>query len=304
MDWFLSVDGGGTKTAFLLQGADGREYRSRAGASSIKSVGLAAARENLARGPADLWAQTGAGPETVDHGVFGMSGCDCPADEAQYRAMIEALGWQPGRYTLCNDALPAFYAAAEPPGVVLIAGTGSIAMGVDRTGRAVRAGGWGYGFSDLGSGWWLGCRALEQALLFCDGCRGPLPWFAELARALGLSSLEQLPGAATALNGADQIAALASVLLNGPPEPEKDAILARGAAHLAALVKAAFARIGQEGDAPARLVLAGGCMRSARYAGLVLQNLPAELRSACAPAGDDPAEGGIRMARRMAARRR
>lgn len=39
MDWFLSVDGGGTKTALLLRRADGGEYRARSGASSIKSVG-------------------------------------------------------------------------------------------------------------------------------------------------------------------------------------------------------------------------------------------------------------------------
>lgn len=302
MDWFLSVDGGSTKTALLLRRADGREYRVRSGASSIKSVGECAARENLARGLDELWAASGAGPDSVTHGVFGMSGCDSPEDEAVYRAMIESLGWRPGRYTLCNDALPAFFAAADPPGVVLIAGTGSIAMGVDRQGRTVRAGGWGYGFSDLGSGWWLGCRALEQALLYCDGCRPYRPWLEEVARALGVPCLEQLPGTATTLDSADRVAALASVVLGGEPDPDKDAILARGAAHLAALVQAAAQKLGEQPDAPLRLVLTGGCMRSSRYAALVRQALPAGLQNALVPAGEDPAEGGIRMAKRAAAR--
>lgn len=302
MDWYLSVDGGGTKTAFLLRGTDGREYRARSGASSIKSVGQPAARENLAHGLAELWAVSHVSPDAVTHGVFGMSGCDSPEDEAVYQAMIESLGWQPGHYTLCNDALPAFFAAADPPGVVLIAGTGSIAMGVDRQGRTVRAGGWGYGFSDLGSGWWLGCRALEQALLYCDGCRAYRPWLEEVARALGAPFLEQLPGVATTLDSADKVAALASVVLGGEPDPDKDAILAQGAAHLAALVQAAVKKLGEQPGAPLQLVLTGGCMRSGRYAALVRQALPAGLQNALAPAGKDPAEGGIRMAMRVAAR--
>jgi len=45
--------------------------------------------------------------------------------------------------------------------VLLLAGTGSIACGVTRTGEVVRAGGWGYLLGDEGSGYWLGIRALQ-----------------------------------------------------------------------------------------------------------------------------------------------
>ena len=76
-EYYLSVDGGGTKTAFLLQSGDGtRTIRARSGPASIKSVGETAAQENLAAGLGELWRQAGFGPEGVAHSVFGLSGCD------------------------------------------------------------------------------------------------------------------------------------------------------------------------------------------------------------------------------------
>ncbi|RPJ51490.1 MAG: hypothetical protein EHM21_02595 [Chloroflexi bacterium] len=63
-------------------------------------------------------------------------------------------------------------ALAGQPGVVVIAGTGSIAYGVDATGRSARAGGWAYLFGDEGSAYDIGCQALTAAARMSDG-RGP-----------------------------------------------------------------------------------------------------------------------------------
>ena len=90
-DCWLSVDGGGTKTELLLSAGDGtRLFRARSGPSSVKSVGEAAARENLRAGLRTLWERAGAGPEAVIHGVFGLSGCDTLRDERLLRDMIAA----------------------------------------------------------------------------------------------------------------------------------------------------------------------------------------------------------------------
>jgi len=52
------------------------------------------------------------------------------------------------------------------PGIVVIAGTGSVALGNDETGNAyVRAGGWGYFFGDEGSALWIARTALRRAML-------------------------------------------------------------------------------------------------------------------------------------------
>lgn len=54
-------------------------------------------------------------------------------------------------------------------GVVLVAGTGSVAYGVAADGRSLRAGGWGYVLGDEGSGYWIGLQALKTMTRFADG---------------------------------------------------------------------------------------------------------------------------------------
>ncbi|HEX3103600.1 MAG TPA: BadF/BadG/BcrA/BcrD ATPase family protein, partial [Terriglobales bacterium] len=50
------------------------------------------------------------------------------------------------------------------PGVMLIAGTGSIALGRNESGATARAGGWGYPISDEGSGQWIGAESVRASL--------------------------------------------------------------------------------------------------------------------------------------------
>jgi N-acetylglucosamine kinase-like BadF-type ATPase len=63
-------------------------------------------------------------------------------------------------------------ASGGRPGIVVIAGGGSIGYGVDADGREAIAGGLGYLMGDEGSGWHLGIEALQAAARAADG-RGP-----------------------------------------------------------------------------------------------------------------------------------
>jgi N-acetylglucosamine kinase-like BadF-type ATPase len=63
--------------------------------------------------------------------------------------------------------------AGDAEGVVVVAGTGSIAYGRDASGRAARAGGWGYLLGDEGGGFWIGRAALMAVVRQFDG-RGPV----------------------------------------------------------------------------------------------------------------------------------
>ena len=86
-----------------------------------------------------------------------------------------------------NDALVALEAGAgDGPGIVLIAGTGSICYGRNEEGQAARAGGWGYMLGDEGSGWWIGRRALSAVMRQFDG-RGPAT-LADATRARSISA--------------------------------------------------------------------------------------------------------------------
>jgi len=74
---------------------------------------------------------------------------------------------------LMVTAIAALY-AGNPPGcgVVLIAGTGSIALGRDARGTIARSSGWGHIIGDEGSGYDIGRRSLQAAARASDG-RGP-----------------------------------------------------------------------------------------------------------------------------------
>jgi len=74
------------------------------------------------------------------------------------------------RTILTDDAAIALRGAlAESPGLVTIAGTGSIAFGRDASGRTARAGGWGFVFGDEGGAFDIARRALRAALRLEEG---------------------------------------------------------------------------------------------------------------------------------------
>lgn len=63
-------------------------------------------------------------------------------------------------------------ALGQREGVLILAGTGSLAYGVNAAGQTALVGGWGYLLDDAGGGYWLGVRALEAVARAADG-RGP-----------------------------------------------------------------------------------------------------------------------------------
>ena len=76
--------------------------------------------------------------------------------------VLRRIGFK-ARLLVTNDALIALVAAVgHAPGIVIIAGTGSIAYGRNARDEAARAGGWGYVLGDEGSGYWIGRHALPR----------------------------------------------------------------------------------------------------------------------------------------------
>ena len=78
------------------------------------------------------------------------------------------------RFVIMHDA-PIAHAAAlgGAPGVVVIAGTGSVAYGVASDGRSATTGGWGYLFGDEGSAFWIARTAISVAAMH-ETCEGAL----------------------------------------------------------------------------------------------------------------------------------
>src|SRR5207237_4016708 len=83
--------------------------------------------------------------------------------------------------------------AGNEPGIVVIAGTGSIVYGRNAQHVAARAGGWGHILGDEGSGYWIGREALAAVMRADDG-RGPETRLTgDVLEHFNITSTSQLP---------------------------------------------------------------------------------------------------------------
>ncbi|MBU0692724.1 hypothetical protein KKC97_12295 [bacterium] len=158
----LIVDGGGTKTrGWLIEESTDRVLREVAvGPSNINSIGEAGLRTALS----ELLAQL---PDRyLTASVFGLAGLGRIAELEQAQAIIDEL--LPETETIVTTDAHLAYTGAfakSKHGILLIAGTGSIALYQNPAGHEFfRAGGWGTALGDEGSGTWLGREALRHCL--------------------------------------------------------------------------------------------------------------------------------------------
>jgi N-acetylglucosamine kinase len=169
MKLFLGVDGGQSSTKAIIgdeagrilgEGAGGPFNHARAGEGRARfERGM---RESL-RAACES-AGLDAASARFEAACFGMSGG--PDDkEAILREILPAR-----RVIVTTDAAIALAGAVEGGnGVIVIAGTGSIAYGKNAAGKTARAGGWGYIFGDEGSGFDVVRQALRAVLRAEEG---------------------------------------------------------------------------------------------------------------------------------------
>jgi N-acetylglucosamine kinase-like BadF-type ATPase len=174
---FLGVDGGGSKTRFLLIDEAGHMLASyTTGTAYYLEIGLEALEVLLTRGIQTTLEQAGVTAADLSFAFLGL-----PA-YGEDRGLVPELDAAPaavlphGRYRCGNDMVCGWAGAlAGADGINIVAGTGSIAYG-EFGGRSARAGGWGELFSDEGSAYWLAREGLRLFSRMSDGRtpRGPL----------------------------------------------------------------------------------------------------------------------------------
>ena len=166
----LGIDVGGSKTVCILADRDGRPLVTARGlGANLQSAGELALETALHGVMEETLGSAGVLPAAICLGIAGM---DRPDDVAVVRRIMSRIGHK-AKILIVNDALIALEAGiGAAPGIVVVAGTGSIAYGRDAGGRAARAGGWGHVLGDEGSGYWLGRHALQAVARAADG-RGP-----------------------------------------------------------------------------------------------------------------------------------
>jgi len=254
----IGVDGGASKTRAAVMSDTGHllatatkdsssaYHREPEEAAGVVAAAVRAALDQAGRrGPA---AALGA----------GLAGADDPAIRGRLLHVLTDAHLAEA-VTVDHDAAAALAGGnALQPGVVIIAGTGSVAFGVDAAGRRARAGGWGPLLDDEGSGYAIGRAVLRAAMRAHDGRGEPTALGEAVRRLFSLTSLDALKTAVRGI-GIHQVAAVAPLAVDAAREGDAvaTAILARATEGLAAMV-AAVARALQWQRAEFPLVLSGG----------------------------------------------
>ncbi len=302
MTYFLGIDGGGSKTTCVIGDESSSLAIAESGPSNITRVGETAARESLHHSINAACAAAKIHPNQVQQACIGVAGAaDAEIAEAVRKIVAELIS---GKIEVVGDMEVALAAAfGSGPGVVVIAGTGSIAYGRDVQGNTARAGGWGFAISDEGSAHWIGRLAVAALLREADETEEfDSLLFRELTRAWGAHTLQEL---ASAANGQANLAALLPAVLAAAESGDAVAnnVLTQAAGELARLAAIIVRRLFPEnpikGDA-VPVAMAGGVFRySEKVRHLFLNSLHEQsVRVILRLAVVDPVQGALQMARR------
>jgi glucosamine kinase len=187
---YLGIDGGSSKTAVVV----GDEQRvlgtSTARGTNIVHLAEESARTALQQAISHACMKAGVDPKHVARTCMGLSGASVYADKM--KSMLGEI--VSGDLEVVGDNVIALHAAfGASPGVIVIAGTGSICFGRNDKGATARGGGWGHTISDEGSGFWIGRRACAELVRAVFESEEPCPvLLSKLRAALRFSHVSEL----------------------------------------------------------------------------------------------------------------
>ncbi|MEQ1856065.1 MAG: BadF/BadG/BcrA/BcrD ATPase family protein [Longimicrobiales bacterium] len=254
----IGVDGGGTHARAVVLDEGGREVgRAEAPGAVVSLRAPQAAAEAVAHAVRGA-AQAGGVSLPVAALWAGLAGAGHEASRLGVERALTAAGLA-RRVRVGTDVEAAFHAAfPEGPGLMVIAGTGSIAWGRRPAGDLCRVGGWGQQLGDEGSGYSIGLKALRAVARAEDERTGPTTLTVEVLAALGLEAPgELIPWAAGSTKA--EMAALVPVVVRCANAGDRTAhdILEDAAGQVDAHVAALLRRTGPWTSRPG-LLLSGG----------------------------------------------
>lgn len=170
--YVIGVDGGGTKTVALFANLNGKILgRGETGVANPKRVGIEKSAETLYKAVRLAIENSKVKEPKISSIYLAVAGAKA---EETSRALIEALKRKRitgycSNIVVEGDLKAAFRAGTdETEGILLIAGTGSIAYCWFK-GKEERVGGWGYLMGDEGGGYWIGKKILQAVSRAADG---------------------------------------------------------------------------------------------------------------------------------------
>ena len=243
---YLGIDGGGTKTVCAVGDESRVLANATSGGSNVVRSGEALARESLLTAIRDACASATVKTSDIRRVCVGGSGAARPDVAAFVRRVVGEIA--SCEVLVVGDMETTMYAAFEDgPGVIVIAGTGSIAYGRNAQGKTMRAGGWGFAISDEGSGQWIGRTAVSEGLRARDE-----------GHVEGVEDLVRMANGTPPPNFSDLFPVVTD--LSDSHDDVAAHVLKRAGAELSKLVKIVIERLFAGGEG-VRVAMSGGVFR-------------------------------------------
>jgi N-acetylglucosamine kinase-like BadF-type ATPase len=295
------VDVGGSHTAAAIARPDLLVLGRADGPGASMRIGDAATTAAVVAEVTTRAARAAAITLPVDRAVVGAAGAGRALERRELRVALAAHGLARTMEVVADGEIALAAAFGTDPGVLINAGTGSIAYARDGQGRLRRAGGYGWQFGDDGGGYWIGRLALAASAKARDGAGDGTPLLARLLAALGLREFDELVRWAATATPA-QVASLAPRVLAAATanDPAARRILADAATELVTLVQVVEPMFPP--DDPLPVATAGGLLQPESP---LLEVFAAKLRAALPRARlhdvmVDAPVGALRLAAEMA----
>lgn len=299
----IGIDGGGTKTRALVADETGKPIVDVDGPGSAVRPGQAErSADVIAAVVHDALAAAGmthVAPKALCVGVAGVG------VESERQALWQALASRElaEEVVVHPDAMIALDDAfADGPGILLIAGTGSIAFGRSPAGTFGRCGGWGPVIGDEGSGGWIGRRALSVVTAASDGREPDTALTGAILTAAQVNDVQELIAWAAQATPAT-LATLAPAVMSVADQGDlrANSLLSMAGEELVLHVRTLARQLFVDERAAIPVAFAGGLLsRGSTLRKRVEHRLKSAVPGAQVRAQDvDPARGAVRGALRM-----
>ena len=288
----IGVDGGGTLTRVRLRAARCPAStpfvgEGMAGPSAL-GQGTAQAWRHIGDAVANAFAKAGEAPIAPAHCVIGL-GLSGVHHTPWRDAFLAANPGYAGIAVHPDSHAALIGAHGGQPGLIVIAGTGSVGEAMYADGTSARVGGWGFPSGDEGSGASLGLRAAQVAQFAMDG-RGPSGRLAEAVLAVTGKSTAQLQ-AWCALARQFEYASLAPLVFDAEPTDPVAADLIAGAVEA---IEATLFALDPAAELP--LVMLGSIGQRLQ------RRLSTWEQARCVRPAGDAMDGALRLARQIASK--
>ncbi|HEY8542794.1 MAG TPA: BadF/BadG/BcrA/BcrD ATPase family protein [Pseudothermotoga sp.] len=165
---FLGLDAGGTKTRMVVCDENGKIVSSvLGGPGNHLDIGIERLKENIS----ECLKIANQDPTEVDACVLGLSGAGFSKKSCDRLCELIKPVIPAKKLLVVNDCLIALtgsLGSKRKTGAIIVAGTGSMVIGIDETGNIYRTGGWGHIIGDMWSAYGIAFETVKEVMRYWE----------------------------------------------------------------------------------------------------------------------------------------